>query len=72
MILANPGIIRNIMKVNISFIPRQVYMAPEAVVVELRTDSALLQASQLDDYDENIIFAPGKSDVFEEPTIGRL
>lgn len=47
-------------------------MAPEAVVVELRTDSALLQASQLDDYDENIIFAPGKSDVFEEPTIGRL
>ena len=46
------------MKTNKTLIPGQPYIAPEAVVVELRTDNAFLQASQLEDYDENIIFSP--------------
>ena len=45
------------------------YTAPEAVVVELRTDSALLQASLLEDYDENSIFgSPKMPDPIASPT----
>ena len=46
------------MKTNNIFKSGQSYIAPEAAVVELRTDNAFLQASQLEDYDENIIFGP--------------
>jgi hypothetical protein len=55
------------MKTNKTFIPGQLYIAPEAVVVELRTDRALLQASQLEDYEENVLFAPPVSE--EDPLL---
>lgn len=35
--------------------PGRSYVTPEIVVVELRTDTPLLQESQLEDYDENVI-----------------
>lgn len=43
------------MKTNISFILGRPYISPEAVVMEIHAGSALLQTSQLEDYDENVI-----------------
>ena len=43
------------MNINNTFISGQLYIAPEAVVIEFHADNAILQASQLEDYDENII-----------------